>query len=285
MSQSPPLHVPHDPQPPGNGFRPAAGELEVWPGITGPGADARRDLYILVPPSYRSSDRRYPVLYMHDGQNLFDPALSFAGSWRVDRAMAVLAAEGLEAIIVGIPNLGARRLDEYGPFYDRTYRHGGRGAEYIDFVAGTVKPLVDRRLRTRPEPAATGLMGSSMGGLISLYGLAARPDVFSFAGALSPSLFFARDRILGWLRTVPALRARVFVSMGTAEGAGRTAIKRWRRAHTHIARVQRLVRALEKKGLDPNRDIMRVVVHGGQHNETTWSAILPDALRFLLPRP
>ncbi len=87
----------------------------------------RRDLYVYLPPSYESSDRRYPVIYMHDGQNLFDQALSYAGEWQVDETLMALSQEGIEAIVVGIPNAGRHRLDEYGPFRDEQLSAGGRG--------------------------------------------------------------------------------------------------------------------------------------------------------------
>ena len=109
-----------------------------------------RPIYVWLPPDYDHTTRRYPVIYMHDGQNLFDHHTSFAGEWQVDETMQRLSHEGLPAIIVGIPNMGADRVHEYSPFSDPHFG-GGRAEQYIAFVADTLKPLIDRDFRTQPE--------------------------------------------------------------------------------------------------------------------------------------
>ena len=122
-----------------------------------------RDVYVLLPASYDAAEapRRYPVVYMHDGQNLFLDDLSYAGAWHVERAADRAAALGGEVIVVGVPNAGERRLDEYGPFHEPTVRMGGHANAYLAFLLETVKPLVDRRFRTRPEPEHTMVAGSA----------------------------------------------------------------------------------------------------------------------------
>jgi len=131
---------------------PVAGDVRV--------SRADRDLHAYLPPSYERSDRRFPGLYMHDGQNLFDATTSFAGEWGVDETMEELAVEGLEAIVIGIPH-GEDRVREYTPF-------NGCGDEYLAYVVDTVKPLVDSSFRTLSDREHTGIMGSSLGALISL---------------------------------------------------------------------------------------------------------------------
>jgi len=131
---------------------PVAGDVRV--------SRADRDLHAYLPPSYERSDRRFPGLYMHDGQNLFDATTSFAGEWGVDETMEELAVEGLEAIVIGIPH-GEDRVREYTPF-------NGGGDEYLAYVVDTVKPLVDSSFRTLSDREHTGIMGSSLGALISL---------------------------------------------------------------------------------------------------------------------
>ena len=157
--------------------------LEILPNLYSPQLDNRRDVLVHLPPSYQQSDRTYPVLYMHDGQNLFDPATSYAGDWRLGKVMAAAARQGVEAIVVGIPNMGPQRLAEYSPFVDPV-AGGGAGDRYLDFLVETVKPAIDRRFRSRPERAHTGIAGSSMGGLLSLYGFFRRASTFGFAGVL-----------------------------------------------------------------------------------------------------
>src|SRR2546423_11474896 len=137
------------------------GDVRVLRGVANPPLGNARDLYVCLPPSHARGRRRYPVVYMQDGQNLFDEETSYAGEWRVDETMAALAADGIDAIVVGIPNAGDDRFAEYSVAR-------GRGAEYLDFLAETVKPLVDAQFHTAPAREATGLGGSSLGALISL---------------------------------------------------------------------------------------------------------------------
>jgi predicted alpha/beta superfamily hydrolase len=139
---------------------------------------------------YSRSERRYPVIYMHDGQNLFDPRTSYAEPWRVDLAMGKAGQRSLEAIVVGIPNMGIDRINEYSPWVDAR-AGGGSGDRYVDWVLGTVKPLVDHVFRTRPDRPHTGWSGSSMGGLITMYAYLRDPQALGFIGVMSPSLWFA----------------------------------------------------------------------------------------------
>src|SRR5438874_5263522 len=138
--------------------------LEALCDFYSPQLDNRRDILVRLPPSYARSSRRFPVLYLQDGQNLFDSATSYARDWGLHRVVAAAARRGIEAILVGIPNMGIERLDEYSPFVDPD-AGGGAGDRYLDFVLGTLKPAIDREFRTRPERTHTGIVGSSMGGL------------------------------------------------------------------------------------------------------------------------
>jgi predicted alpha/beta superfamily hydrolase len=261
-----------------------AGDVQVWAALESPQLGNSRDILVYLPPSYWTRQaRRYPVLYMHDGQNLFDEATSFAGEWRVDETMELLAREGLEAIVVGVPNAGEARRDEYSPFKDR--RHGGgQGDAYLRFLLDTVKPLVDRSFRSEPSRAATGLMGSSMGGLISLYGFFARPEAFGFVGAMSPALWFARGRTLSYVAGRPPILGRIYMDMGTGEGAEPAKMEPWRRnlLSRSTTLSGELYAALVAKGYRPGRDIRYVEDEGAPHHESAWAARLPAALRFLL---
>ncbi|HEX6210862.1 MAG TPA: alpha/beta hydrolase-fold protein [Methylomirabilota bacterium] len=230
----------------------------------------RRDLFVYLPPSYATSGRHYPVIYMQDGQNLFDAALSFAGAWHVDDTMEALAREGLEAIVVGIPNMGAERADEYAPFRDERCG-GGRADAYLAFVAGTVKPLVDARFRTRREPAHTGIMGSSMGGLVSLYALLTRPATFGFAGVMSPSLWFADGAIFRVAEAAGRWDGRLYLDTGTGEG------------RPHVRQVREMVRLLRRQAPHPRRQLRYVEDRGAGHNEAAWGARFERAIRWLLP--
>ncbi len=260
------------------------GDVQVWPGLESPQLGNSRDLLVYLPPSYwQRQARRYPVLYMHDGQNLFDELTSFAGEWRVDETMEALAREGIEAIVVGVPNSGTTRIDEYTPYRDG--RHGGgKGDAYLRFLLETVKPLVDRSFRTDTSRAATGLMGSSLGGLISLYGFFFLPEQFGFVGAMSPALWFARGRLLREIGRRPPILGRIYLDTGTAEGAEPAKMEAWHR--TLLSRSSTLAGELYEllvaKGYRPGHDISYVEEQDAAHNESFWAARLPGAMRFLL---
>jgi predicted alpha/beta superfamily hydrolase len=244
------------------------GRVEQVPaGPDAPGLD--RDLAVYLPPSYGAGDRRYPVLYMQDGQNLFDPALSFAGSWRVDLAMDWAAARGYEGIVVGVPNAGERRIAEYSPF-DDPEGGPGRAAEYVAYLVETIKPLVDARFRTQAGRATTAVAGSSMGGLLSLFAFFHRPDVFGIMAALSPSLWYGGRAIFGLLDRAPASPGKLYLDVGRQEGA------------QTLDDARRLRDLLRAKGFTSSRRFRYVEDRAGRHEEAAWSRRFRTALPFLL---
>jgi predicted alpha/beta superfamily hydrolase len=156
-----------------------------------PGLNRKRQLRLYLPPGYATSNKRYPVLYMHDGQNLFDTTTAYAGEWKVDETLDALAKEGkLELIVVGIDNGAEKRMTELNA-WDNPQFGAGENRAYTDFIVKTVKPMIDRQYRTLPDRANTAIMGSSMGGLASHYALAQYPQVFSKAGVFSPAYWTA----------------------------------------------------------------------------------------------
>jgi predicted alpha/beta superfamily hydrolase len=237
-----------------------------------------RDVYLYLPPSYKTSERRYPVLYMHDGQNLFDAASSFAGEWGVDETLQRLSAEGIEAIVVGIANIGEGRMKEYLPF-KHPYFGEGKGDTYLKFLVETVKHDVDHHFRTLPDRAHTGIAGSSMGGLISLYGYFCYPSVFGMAGVVSPALWPARPNIFTFVEAAAYSPGRIYFDIGTEEFSGYRQIRQGMNA---IADHQRMISILSNKGYKQGESLMYVEDQGGKHNEADWARRLPDALRFLL---
>jgi predicted alpha/beta superfamily hydrolase len=227
-----------------------------------------RELYAYLPPSHASGERRYPVLYMHDGRNLFDEATSHAGEWRVDETMEALADEGLEAIVIGIPH-GSERGAEYVP--------SERGGEYIAFLVDKVKPLVDETLRTLPGRETTGLAGSSLGGIISLYGFLTRNDVFSYAGVMSPA-FWWDESLYDLAATTPRREGRVWMDVGGDEHP-----ENRERSKAYLEAFARMSTILRARGYD--KSLLHATVEpGARHHETAWARRLPDMLRFLLPR-
>lgn len=259
------------------------GALKIARGVFSPQLHNERDIIVYLPPSYNTSNKRYAVLYMQDGQNLFDPATSFAGEWGVDEAMELLSnKEGLEAIIVGIPNMGATRIAEYSPFIDQYYG-GGKGNQYVGFIANTLKPLIDQSFRTLPHRRTTGIMGSSMGGLISLYAFFWREDVFGFCGVMSPSLWFARGAIYNYVENASFLPGRIYLDAGTRElGGSRYSRQQRLESRNYYAGVRRMKRALVQKGYRPVRDLLHIEEKWAVHSESAWARRFPRALRFFL---
>jgi predicted alpha/beta superfamily hydrolase len=237
--------------------------------VLSPGLRNFRDLIVALPPAYGAGSRRYPVVYMQDGQNLFDPDTSHAGDWGLGPVLERLAARGVEALVVGVANAGRERVHEYAPFRDARLGGGG-GDRYLDFLAGTVKPMVDRAFRTDPAAGATAIAGSSMGGLISLYALYRRPDVFGAAAALSPSLWFARQAMLRHAAGAGPPRGRLYLDVGTAEGAGT------------VADVRALRDILAGAGRPPGPEFDYVEDEAGTHHESAWGRRAGRALGFLL---
>lgn len=260
-----------------------SGTIRVLRGLESPQLGNRRDVLVYLPPSYVESDRRYPVLYMHDGQNLFDAATSYAGEWHADETMEVLAREGLEAIVVGVPNAGERRFNEYIPFPSPELEDA-QGDAYVAFLADTVKPIIDRDFRTRPGREATGVAGSSLGGLISLYTYFRRPEVFGLAGVFSPAFRWGKGDIFPFVKQAAFSPGRIYMDVGTAEEVGLAKTRRSEPALAlrYLRYVRRMDELLCRKGYLPGATLRYVEEEEAVHHESAWARRLPGALRFLL---
>lgn len=246
------------------------GAIHVIPGVASPQLGNARDILVYTPGSYARGVTRYPVIYMHDGQNLFDPATSFAGDWGLTHALARASRRGIETIVVAIPNMGPARIDEYTPFVDPE-AGGGHGDQYLQYLVDTVKPLIDEQFRTLPDRPHTGIAGSSLGGLISLYAYFQRPDVFGFIAALSPSLWFANAAILDLAKqSPPRPGGRIYLDVGLREG------------RRHVTLARQLRDTLLAKGYDPEREFRFVEDRVGKHHESAWGRRFRKALPFLL---
>lgn len=233
-----------------------------------PQLNRNRSIRIYLPPAYETSGLSYPVLYMHDGQNLFDVLTSFSGEWEVDEALNTLASQGhIVPIVVGIDNGGSFRLSEYTPWPNTEYG-GGDGELYMRFIVETLKPYIDQHYRTLPDRNNTGIMGSSLGGLISHYGALRYQDVFSKAGIFSPSYWFS-DSVWSFTGlTGKQHDMRLYQLCGTLEG-GNT-----------VSDMLRMNDTLIKAGFRQD-EILNKVVTGGQHNEALWRSNFAEAYLWL----
>jgi predicted alpha/beta superfamily hydrolase len=238
-----------------------------------------RTIVVYLPPGYdESPDRRYPVLYMQDGQNLFDAATSFAGiEWKVDEAAQKLISENKiePVIIVGIYN-SEQRTPEFTP-PGPSSSAAAQADVYAKFVVEQVKPFIDQTYRTKPDRASTSLAGSSMGGLISLYTLKSHPQTFGQLAILTPHLRTTdRDILaewskedLAWLRNT-----RIWLDMGDKGGDNYP-------GKSPIDDARNLVKLFESAGLKKDIDFKYTEIPGGEHNEPAWQGRVDQVLMFL----
>jgi len=240
-----------------------------------------RAVDVYLPPGYdEDADARYPVLYLHDGQNVFDAAASsFGVEWRADETAEHLIhlRKIRPVILVAIAGTPAR-IDEYTPFVDPAHHLGGKGDLYAKFVMEELKPFIDATYRTQSGRAGTGVAGSSLGGLISLRIAELYPDRVSMCGVLSPTLWWAGDRTLkdleapgagGWLKGT-----RFWLDMGTREGSRPHALS------PEIPRTRRLAALFAAAGLQPDRDFRYREILDGEHDEAAWARRFGDVLTF-----
>jgi len=237
----------------------------------------QRDLIVYLPPGYEQQQpsRHFPVLYLHDGQNLFDGATSFIPGmdWHVGQTADQWIDEGRvePLIIVGIYNAGKQRLGEYTP--TRVPRLGGGGASrYAKFLLEEVGPFVQSRYRVLEGAENTGIGGSSLGGLVSLYLGLRKPRIFGKIVALSPSVWWNERVILRFAAAAPARpHPRIWLDIGTHEGP------------RIVDDVERFRDVLIGKGWQPDRDLHYERVEGAEHNEAAWAQRVGPFLQFLFP--
>lgn len=235
-----------------------------------------RRVIVCLPEAYlQDRERRFPVLYLHDGQNLFDGKTSFVAgrTWRAHTTADALSAEGSvePLIMVGIYNTGLRRMAEYTPTADAKLG-GGEGDRYGRVLVEEVKPFIDSRFRARTGRLDTAVGGSSLGGLISLYLGLRYPEIYGKVAALSPSIWWDRRSILSLVREAkPQPEIQIWLDMGTAEGS------------IHLRDADVLHTLLLRRGWREGLDLMYLRVEGAVHDEEAWASRFDKVLRFLFP--
>lgn len=238
--------------------------------------DTARNIWIYLPPGYEESDSRYPVLYMHDGQNLFDKTTSYSGEWGVDETMERLSAENeaFKMIVVGIEN-GPRRVYDYTPYPDSDGL-GGDGAKYVAFLTDELKPYIDKSFRTKPEPSDTYISGSSLGGYISVYAGLARPDIFGNVIGFSNAFQIGLKAFLEYIdkldRTYDS--SQFYLDIGNVEDE---------QFSFAISDNRKVLEKLQAKGISEDR-LKFYVDPIGVHNESAWNRRFPEALKWIRDR-
>jgi predicted alpha/beta superfamily hydrolase len=232
-----------------------------------PQLNRTRRVWVYLPPTYNGSAKKYPVLYMHDGQNVFDDATSFSGEWGVDEAIDTLGLKYKECIVVGIDNGGDKRLNEYCP-YDFSLNgiaannkmNIGEGRKYVEFLVKTLKPFIDRNYRTLKDQKNTFTAGSSMGGLISMYALLEYPKVFGGAGVFSPAFWVGPKMFDDIKAKGKKVNAKIYFYAGDEEGE---------------SMVPMTIRAFNEMHRVSKSKMAEVIRAGGKHNEPRWRVEFP----------
>ena len=233
-----------------------------------PQLNRTRRLLIYLPPNYETTDHTYPVMYMQDGQNLFDQYTSFSGEWEVDESLNTIFDNGDDGIIiVGIDNGGEHRIDEYTPWTHPEYG-GGEGDAYVDFIVDNLKPFIDSNFRTKTDRLNTGIMGSSLGGLISFYAAIEHQDVFSKAGIFSPSFWFS-DQVYTHVENTGKQHDMKFYLLGGEQESA-----------TLIQELETMQTTLLNAGFQAS-EVLLHTHSDGQHSEWFWNREFPDAYIWL----
>ena len=240
---------------------------ELVPPLRMPALGFPRKLRVYLPPDYAQGSRRYPVLYMFDGQNLFDEATSYAGEWGVDETMDALAREGFSAIVIGIDHGGEQRFNELIPYWNVRFLPNA-GASFIDDVVHAIKPFVDANYRTLPDRDHTAVLGSSLGGLSADYAIHRYPEVFGKAGVFSPSYWVSEEAFAIARRTPLPAGSRVYLYTGGREG------------EDSVSQLETMASILRAQSVGDDNVMVRVAPEA-EHNEAAWRAEFPHAVRWL----
>lgn len=227
-----------------------------------------RRISALLPHDYEASTKRYPVLYLQDGQNLFDDYAPF-GNWAIDKKLAQLSERGLgDIIVIAIDHAEADRVKEFTPSVGGNLGKG-QGKKYVRFLADTLKPYVDKHFRTLPQRIHTGIGGSSMGGLISIYAGLMYPEVYGRLLIFSPSLWAAPNIHFHAINFQEVHDTRVYIYGGESE------------SDTMVPNIKQFKKAVEKQGSAANLEFDISIDPHGQHNEARWGKEFPKAIESL----
>ncbi|TXD52784.1 MULTISPECIES: alpha/beta hydrolase [unclassified Polaribacter] len=225
-------------------------------------------IWLYLPPNYETSTEKFPVIYMHDGQNLFDKKTSYAGEWEVDETLNQLFKEtGKGFIVVGVENGGEKRIEEYTPYPHEKYG-GGKGEIYVDFLANELKPYIDSNYRTKINGENTAIIGSSLGGLISFYGGLKYPNVFGKIGALSTSFWFSNKINDFANKNGNQKNTKLYFLVGGKEG------------DSMVPDTENMAKLLIDVGF-PANNIKTKIVTEGKHNEAFWKTEFLEVITFL----
>jgi alpha-glucosidase len=234
--------------------------------IDAPQLQISKKIWLYLPKNYVNSTKKYPVIYMHDAQNLFDAKTSYAGEWNVDEKLDSLNAQ---VIVVGIEHGNEKRIDELTPYKNSKYG-GGNADKYLDFIVNTLKPEIDKKYRTKPTAKNTIIMGSSLGGLTSFYAVLKYPEIFGKAGVFSPSFWYSND-IYTYVEKSKKNKAKIYFLCGDKETDDNSMV-------LDLNKMEHLLNKNRCYCLNLNE---KKIVKGGQHNEKLWRDGFVEAITWL----
>lgn len=234
--------------------------------IEAPQLKSSKKIWVYLPKNYTASTKKYSVIYMHDGQNLFDAKTSAYGEWNIDETLDSINAH---VIVIGIEHGGDKRIDELTPYKNAKYG-GGKADDYLDFIVKTLKPKVDATYRTKTNAKNTAIFGSSIGGLVSFYAAIKYPDVFGKVGCFSPSFWFGRNEMNELLAQTKEFDTKVYFLCGDNEGDDDV-----------IRDMKNVEHWVNTKRCECKKLNKEVIVKGGQHNEKLWRENFKKAYLWL----
>ncbi|WP_026976923.1 alpha/beta hydrolase [Flavobacterium tegetincola] len=232
--------------------------------IFSPELNVQKKIWVYLPKDYSTSNKKYPVIYMHDAQNLFDAKTSYVGEWEVDETLNKMNAQ---IIVIGIEHGNEKRIDELTPYKNEKYG-GGNGDNYLEFIVKTLKPKVDSVYRTKSNTKNTAIFGSSLAGLISFYAVLKYPEVFGKAGVFSPSFWFSEE-IYTLMEKSETTKAKIFFLAGDKEN------------ETMALDLKKMVRLLDRNRCECLKLNKSVIVKDGEHNEKLWRENFEQAVKWL----
>ncbi|MBE0391269.1 Endo-1,4-beta-xylanase/feruloyl esterase [Flavobacterium sp. PL0002] len=231
--------------------------------IEAPQLHTQKKIWVYLPKNYATSLKKFPVLYMHDAQNLFDAKTAYAGEWNIDEKLDSLNAE---IIVIGIEHGNEKRITELTHYKNQKYG-GGNADNYLDFIVNTLKPKIDNTYQTKSNRKNTLIMGSSLGGLVSYYAILKYPNVFGKAGIFSPSFWFS-DQIYSDTEKTKDIKTKIYLLCGANEG------------DDMVQNMQKMALLLQPK-IKRKSQLTSKVIKGGQHNEKLWRENFTNALLWL----
>ncbi|HLF53026.1 alpha/beta hydrolase [Flavobacterium sp.] len=232
--------------------------------IESPQLQTTKKIWVYLPKNYTGSKKKFPVIYMHDAQNLFDAKTSYVGEWNVDEKLDSLNAQ---VIIVGIEHGNDKRMEELTPYKNEKYG-GGKADAYLDFIVKTLKPQIDKNYRTKPSSKNTTIMGSSLGGLVSYYAVLKYPEVFGKAGIFSPSFWFSEE-IYDLTQKTKKMKSKIYFLCGDSE------------SDDMVSDLNKMDKLVSQKRCNCLNLTKKVIVKGGKHNEKLWRDGFSKAILWL----